>query len=80
MIDEEKLIRCSSEVLTDSLGVAASFVVQDAWQKTHVALKPSWTEDLALHAYFINLAVEVPEGMLTDKCKDAILRAYRAKS
>ncbi len=81
MIDERKFTKCATTVLTEHLGVAAEFVVDD----TLNALRASSTygqmlDTVFLDSFFITLGGLLPPSVPLDPIRQKITRLYEQPS
>ncbi len=81
MIDERKLTKCATTVLTEHLGVAAEFVVDDALNAVRASSTSGDMPDAVfLDSWFITLGGMLPPSVPLDSVRRQITRLYEQPS
>jgi hypothetical protein len=74
MFDPAKLIQCATDALIDSMGVAAQFVAQDAWDAAALQIHASYPNEVVLRLYLKEYVKLLPPGVSESAIRADIAR------
>jgi hypothetical protein len=78
MLDEKKLLDCTTALLVEHMGVAAQFAAEDALVNMRARSQGDWPDDLLLKMYVVELGKLLPGAVPYVRVRQGIESAMKS--